>query len=171
MMRRLCFVLLFVFLGTVCCQELPVGLAAFAAYNQLGTPRWTGGLAAIYPVVERLGVYATTTADLYPKKAVDPVTGRQFYAISASTRQGVHYRALTSGKATFLLGGDLGPGFSQGDPSGIKISLTSSFVATMAYQITPKFYAMVPIRMLYVSGIGWNPVAQAGVVISLRKGN
>lgn len=150
-------------------RPLPVGLAVFGAYNQLGTPRWTGGFSAIYPVMAKVGVYATTTADVYPKQSIDPVTGRLFYAISASTRQGIHYRLLDTGNGTFLVGGDLGPGFSQQDPTGIKVSLTSSFVMTAVYQLTPVFSAIAPVRMLYVSGVGWNPVFQAGVVINLQK--
>jgi hypothetical protein len=150
-------------------RPIPAGLAVFTAYNQLGTPRWTGGFSAIYPVRAKVGVYATTTADVYPKQAVDPVTGRQFYAISASTRQGIHYRLLDMGNSTFLAGGDIGPSFSQQDPTGIKVSLTSSFVMTTVHQLTPVFGVIAPLRILYVSGVGWNPVFQAGVVINLQN--
>ena len=37
------------------------------------------------------------------------------------------------------------------------------------YQITPAFSFIVPVRMLYVSGIGWNPIAEAGIVINLKN--
>lgn len=148
---------------------LPIGLAVFASFNQLGSPRFTGGVAAIYPMVGSVGVYGTTTTEIYPKKATDPSTGRGFYAVSASVRQGAHKSLLATGRWTFLVGGDVGPGFTQDEPSGIAVSLSSSFVATAHYQINSMFGAVVPVRMLYISGIGWNPVLQAGVVINLKN--
>jgi hypothetical protein len=70
---------------------------------------------------------------------------------------------------SFLLGGDVGPSFSQAQSSGLNINFSSSFVATAIYQITPVFSFIVPVRMLYVSGIGWNPIAEAGVLINLKN--
>ena len=150
-------------------NPLPIAIAAFGQFNQLGTPRFTAGFSAIYPVAGSVGVYGTTTADIVPKKAIDPTTGRTFYALSASIRQGVHKSLLSTGRWNFLVGGDLGPSFSQAQPSGIHLSLSSSFVATAVYQVTPRFSALTPFRMLYISGIGWNPVVEAGVVINLSK--
>ena len=148
---------------------LPVAVSAFGEFNQLGDPRFTMGVAAIYPVVGSLGIYGTTTADILPKKAVDPTTKRSFYAVSASIRQGFHKDILDTGRFSFLIGGDVGPSFSQSQPSGISINFSSSFVATGLYQITPAFSFIVPLRMLYVSGIGWNPIAEAGIVINLKN--
>jgi len=148
---------------------LPVAVAAFGEFNQLGDPRFTMGVSAIYPVVGSAGVYGTTTADILPRKAVDPATRRSFYAIQSSIRQGFHKDVLDSGRLSFLLGGDVGPSFSQAQTSGISISFSSSFVATGIYQITPAFSFIAPIRMLYVSGIGWNPIAEAGIVINLKN--
>src|SRR5579863_4051783 len=118
---------------------LPVAVSAFGEFNQLGDPRFTMGVAAIYPVVGSLGIYGTTTADILPKKAVDPTTKRSFYAVSASIRQGFHKDILDTGRFSFLIGGDVGPSFSQSQPSGISINFSSSFVATGLYQITPAF--------------------------------
>lgn len=146
---------------------LPIAVAGFATFNQLSTPRWTGGFSAIYPVVGSWGVYGTTTTDIAPKKAMDPGTGREFYALSASVRQGVHRSVLSSGRLTFLLGGDLGPGFSQGQPSGISVSVDGSFVVTALYRLSNAFSVIAPVRMLYVSNIGWNPVAEIGVCVRL----
>ena len=146
---------------------LPTAIAAFGAFNQLGSPRFTAGFSAIYPVVGSAGVYGTTTADVFPVKAVDPTTKRNFYAISASLRQGVHKDILDTGRLSFLLGGDVGPGFSQAQPTGININLSTSFVATVMYQLNPTFSLIVPVRMLYVSGAGWNPVVEAGFTINL----
>jgi hypothetical protein len=67
------------------------------------------------------------------------------------------------------VGGDVGPSFSQSQPSGINVNFSSSFVATAIYQITPAFSIMVPVRMLYITGIGWNPIAEAGIVINLKN--
>lgn len=148
---------------------LPVAVSAFGEFNQLGTPRFTMGISAIYPVVGSAGVYGTTTADILPEKAVDPTTGKKFYAISSSLRQGFHKDILDTGRASFLIGGDVGPSFSQSQTSGFNINFSSSFVATAIYQITPVFSFIVPVRMLYVSGIGWNPIAEAGVLINLKN--
>ncbi len=150
-------------------NPLPVAVCGFGAFNQLGSPRFTGGVCAIYPVVGSIGLYGTTVADIMPKKAVDPKTGRSFYAISASTRQGFHKDFLDTGRWSFLAGGDVGPSFSQGDPSGISVSLSGSFVVTIMFQVNSVFSFMVPIRMLYISGIGFNPVIEAGVVVNLKN--
>ena len=148
---------------------LPTAIAAFGAFNQLGSPRFTMGVSALYPIVGSVGVYGSTTADVFPKAAVDPTTKKSFYAISASIRQGVHKDILDTGRFSFLLGGDVGPGFSQQQPTGISIDLSTSFVATALYQINPTFSLIVPVRMLYVSGAGWNPVAELGIVVNLKN--
>jgi hypothetical protein len=148
---------------------LPVAVSAFGEFNQLGSPRFTMGIAAIYPVVGSAGVYGTTTADILPELAKDPTTGRKFYAISASLRQGFHKDVVDTGHASFLLGGDVGPSFSQAQTTGININFSSSFVATAIYQISPVVSFVVPVRMLYISGIGWNPIAEAGILISLKN--
>ncbi len=148
---------------------MPVGVAAFGEFNQLGSPRFTMGVSAIYPVVGSVGIYGTTTADILPKLATDPTTGKKFYAISSSVRQGFHKDLVDTGRVSFLLGGDVGPSFSQSQPSGISVNFSSSFVATTIVQITPVFSFLVPVRMLYVTGIGWNPIAEAGVVINLKN--
>jgi hypothetical protein len=84
-------------------------------------------------------------------------------------RQGFHKDLLDTGHASFLIGADVGPTFAQAQPSGINVNFSSSFVATAVYQVTPVFSFIVPIRMLYVTGIGWNPVAEAGVLINLKN--
>jgi len=148
---------------------LPVAVSAFGEFNQLGNPRFTMGIAAIYPVVGSAGVYGTTTADILPKLATDPATGKKFYAISSSLRQGFHKDLLDAGKMSFLLGGDVGPSFSQSQTAGFNINFSSSFVATGIYQVTPVFSFIVPVRMLYIAGVGWNPIAEAGVLINLKN--
>jgi hypothetical protein len=148
---------------------LPTAIAAFGAFNQLGTPRFTMGVSALYPIVGSIGVYGSTTADVFPVAAIDPTTKKSFYAISASIRQGVHKDILDTGRFSFLLGGDVGPGFSQGQPSGIALNLSSSFVATVLYQINPTFSLIAPVRMLYVSSAGWNPVVELGIVVNLKN--
>jgi len=148
---------------------LPTAVAAFGEFNQLGTPRFTMGVSAIYPIVGSAGVYGSTTADILPKQAVDPATGKSFYALSMGFRQGVHKDILDTGRLSVLLGGDVGPSFSNTQAAGLSVNFSTSFVATAIYQLTPAFSLILPIRMLYVSGVGWNPVAEAGVVINLGK--
>ena len=147
---------------------LPTAISVVGEFNQLGSPQWAMGLSALYPVASQYGVYTTTTADVIPVKATDPTTGKSFYAVSASVRQGIHYKILSTGNWHFLLGADVGPGFSSTATSGISVSMTSSFVATALYRINKMFSVVVPVRMLYVGGVGWNPVLQAGVSINLK---
>src|SRR5580692_9783406 len=144
---------------------LPAAVSAFGEFNQLGNPRFTMGISAIYPLVGSAGIYGTTTADILPKLAVDPTTGKKFYAISSSLRQGGHKDLVDTGRISVLLGGDVGPSFSQSQTSGFNISFSSSFVATAIYQVTPVFSFIVPVRMLYISGVGWNPIAEACILI------
>jgi hypothetical protein len=148
---------------------LPVAVSAFGEFNQLGSPRFTMGISAIYPVVGSAGIYGTTTADILPKLATDPTTGKQFYAISSSLRQGFHKDLVDTGHMSFLIGGDVGPSFSSTQTAGFNVNFSSSFVATMIYQISPVFSMIVPLRMLYVSGVGWNPIAEAGILINLKN--
>jgi hypothetical protein len=148
---------------------MPTGVAAFGEFNQLGSPRVTMGISAIYPVAGSAGIYGTTTADILPKLAVDPTTGRKFYAISSSVRQGFHKDLFDTGHLSFLLGADVGPSFNQAQPSGISVNFSSSFVATAVYQITPVFSFLLPVRMLYITGIGWNPIVEAGVIVNLKN--
>jgi len=148
---------------------LPTAVSVFGEFNQLGTPRFTMGISAIYPVVSSAGIYGTTTADILPKLATDPTTGKDFYAIQSSIRQGFHKDVLDTGRLSFLIGGDVGPSFSQSQTSGFNVSFSSSLVATAIYQITPVFSFILPVRMLYITGVGWNPIAEAGVLINLKK--
>ena len=148
---------------------LPDGVGFVAAGNQLGSPKITLGAFAIYKLVSSVGLYATTGADVFPKLATDPTTRKTFYAISASIRQGIHKDILDTGRFSFLLGGDVGPGFSQAQPTGINVSLSTSFVATVLYQVNPTISAIAPVRMLYVSGAGWNPVVELGFTVNLKN--
>jgi hypothetical protein len=151
---------------------LPTGFAVFGEFNQLGTTsKWSGGLSAMYPVSTSVGLYMTTTGDFLPQKAIDPATKKTFYAISGSARQGVHKTIVSTGKFVFLIGGDVGPTFAQpnGVSGSINVSFSSSFIATGYYEISKVFGFIVPVRMLYVSGIGWNPIAEAGIVINLKN--
>jgi len=49
---------------------LPTAIAVFGEFNQLANPRFTGGVAALYPIFGSAGVYGTTTADILPKLGV-----------------------------------------------------------------------------------------------------
>jgi len=155
---------------------LPTGIAAFAEFNQLGNPRWTGGISLLYPIAGSVGIYGSTTADVSPKLATDPTTGRNFYAIQSSARQGVHKSLFATDRFMAMIGADVGPSFSQNTSSliatgksAITVSFSSSFIATGVVQLSPAFSLIIPLRMLYLSGIGWNPVLEAGIVINLKN--
>lgn len=158
---------------------LPTAVSFVGEFNQLGTPRFSLGISAIYaPTAQSgIGMYNTTTADVIPVKATDPATGKSFYAISASIRQGINEKIFCAGtvpvsatknlpRVCFLLGADIGPGF-QNSPSGISVSATGSFVATLVVRVNKYLSFVAPERMLYLPGVGFNPILQAGVSLSL----
>lgn len=150
---------------------LPTGFAVFGEFNQLGaTSKWSGGLSAIYPLSTPAGMFMTTTGDFLPQKAVDPTTGKTFYAISGSARQGIHKQVVATGKFIGLIGADIGPTFSQpsGVATGINVSFSSSFIATAYFQVSRAIGIILPFRMLYVNGVGWNTVTEFGIVWNLK---
>lgn len=145
---------------------IPAGIAVSVSYNQLGTPQYTGGLTAIYPVAGQAGVYGTTTADFYPHKTADPTTGKSFYAIQSSIRQGFHKDLLDAGHFSFLIGGDVGPSVAS-SAAGVTVNLSASFTPTVVYQISTKLGMVFAPRLLYINGAGWNPVPQVGLIFNL----
>lgn len=154
---------------------MPAGIALFGEFNQLGQPRFTGGVAAIYPIIGSAGIYGTTVTDFAPRLTTDPVTGTKFYAFSAAVRQGFHKSLIATGTFTFLLGGDVGPSITEATSgliagkSSINVSFSTSATATMVWRFSQPVSFILPIRMLYVQGAGWNPVVEAGFVINLSK--
>jgi hypothetical protein len=156
---------------------LPTSVAGFATYNQLSSPRWTMGLSALYPFgTGALGLYGSSTADIYPKKIQDPTTGINFYSLDMSFRQGLHKYIFGTGRWAFLVGGDLGPSFGTitSTTSGTSVNFSSSIIATTVYQLSPAFCFVMPLRLLYVSGTTsppqskWNPVLEVGIAINLK---
>ena len=154
---------------------VPDGVLVVGEYNQLGDPRWTGGLGGIYPVVGSIGVYGSTMVDFLPKLATDPATGKPFYALQASARQGFHKSLIATGRVTFLVGADVGPTFSQSTSSvisgqsSIAVSFSTSVTTTTVVQLTPAISFVVPIRLLYIAPVGWNPIGEAGFLFNLKQ--
>ena len=153
---------------------VPNSIAIYGQYNQLATTAspWTGGVAGVYNISQSAGLFMTTSLDLSPKKAIDPTTGKAFYALSGAARQGIHKIAVSTGKVTFAVGADVGPSFASptGLPSSsITVSASSSFVVTTFIKASSAVGIVIPLRMLYVSGIGWNPVGEIGITINLGK--
>lgn len=150
-------------------SRLPAYIMAGLSYNQ-----YTGGsgfVSGIVPESNRAGVYGSATADIVPVKVLDPATRRYGYALSASARGGQHKVVYHDGRNMLLLGGDLGASFSQpGLASGLSIGLAGSFTATYIRQFGPHFGIGMPLRMLWMSGVGpggrgvWNPVGEIGIV-------
>jgi hypothetical protein len=150
-------------------NQLPAYIMAGLSYNQ-----YTGGsgfVSGIVPESNRAGVYGSATADIVPVKVFDPVTKRYGYALSASARGGQHKVVYNDGRNMLLLGGDLGASFSQSDLSaGLSIGIAGSFTATYIRQLGPHFGIGMPLRMLWMSGVGpggrgvWNPVGEIGIV-------
>jgi hypothetical protein len=150
---------------------LPAAVSAVGSFNQLGSPKFSIGLSAIYPIVGQQGVYGSTTADIYTKRLTSP-TGQNFWGLATGIRQGLHKSLITVGRTTFLLGGDIGSSFSSAQPSGLNVNFSSSFIFTTVIQVSKVVSIVAPERMLYVGGAqagaqGWNPVLQAGFALNL----
>lgn len=140
--------------------QLPTYCAIGGAYNQLaGGNLWA---SAIVPVSNTLGLYESTTADLFPVKTV--ANGRTAYVFQSSIREGVHKVVHDDGKNMLLIGADGGYAFSQASAaaagaSGISASMTLTYVR----HLSKSWAVMVPIRALYMSGLGgWNPIVEIG---------
>jgi hypothetical protein len=146
----------------------PTYVGAGAAFNQIGNPRVNLWATAIYPVASSIGMYSSTTTDIVPVARVDAATGRKYFAFTTSIRQGVHKVVYTSSKFTALLGGDGGVGLSQAAPSGVDVSLSAAFTATLIYQLSPRWAIAAPIRGIY-SGGAWNLVPEFGFVFKPGK--
>jgi len=151
---------------------LPAYVSIIGEFNQLATPQWALGLSAIYTTTgqNNIGMANSTSADIVPVKgAKDPVTGRTFTAISAQLRQGVSEKLLCTGPFCVYVGADIGPGFSSTPAGGVSISATGSFSVITRVRLNSWLSFVTPVRMLYVNGIGWNPVLQGGLSFNLHK--
>ena len=146
---------------------LPTYIMAGASYNQ-----FTGGagfLAGIIPESSSAGLYASVTVDITGTQITDPVTKKTGYGLSPSVRAGEHKVLWNQGKNMLLIGGDVGASFASG-VSGVTIGIAGSFTATYIRQINANFAVGLPVRMLWMSGVGpggsgaWNPVLEFGVI-------
>lgn len=150
---------------------LPTAVSAVGSFDQFGSPRFSLGISAMYaPTAQsNLGMYNTTTADIFPVKKLNPATNTMGYFLNASIRQGVHEKIASFGsthRTTFLLGADVGPGF-QSTTSGISLSANASFVFTTIVKLNSWLNFVAPERMLYIPSLGFNPVIQAGLSVRL----
>lgn len=140
---------------------LPAMFGGGGAYNQFSGSNLFA--TAIYPVSNKIGMYAAATADLFPVKT--NINGKAGYIFQMSTRASVHKVMLTSGKNIFLFGVGGGYAFgvaanTTGSTSGISGDVTFTYVR----QLTKNLSIVVPIRALYMPSPapGWNPLAQFG---------
>lgn len=136
--------------------KLPTYIAGGGAFNQLaGVNLWASG---IIPVSNTMGLYESTTTDLFPVKTT--ANGRTVYIFQASIRQGIHKVIHDDGKNMALIGADGGYSFAQSSTSGASASITMTYVR----HIGKNWAVMVPIRALYMPGLGgWSPIAEVGL--------
>ena len=136
--------------------KLPTYLAGGGAFNQLaGINLWASG---ILPVSSSIGLYESTTADLFPVKAT--VNGRSGYVFQTSIRQGIHKVVHDDGKNMALIGADGGYSFASSNASGA----SASIILTYVRHIGKSWAVMFPVRALYLPGVGgWNAIAEVGL--------
>ena len=147
---------------------IPSYVGAGASFNQIGTPRFTMFATAVVPISSTAGVYTSSTADIIPIIKIDSATGRKFYTFQTSLRQGAHKVLYDNKKVAFLLGGDIGPGFSGSTGSGMNVGLTGSLTATFVYQFHQHWAFIMPIRGFMSNNTGgfgvMNLIPEAGFV-------
>jgi len=157
---------------------LPAGIVATVNYDQLGSPRITGGFGAIYPIVGSVGVYGVSGAEFYPRLATDPASGKSFYALQVTVQQEVHKSIWASGRATFLLGVGAGPAITSTPPqsgatnsplSGLQIAVSTDVVSTAVVRLSKTLSAVFSVKGLYINGAGWNLVPRIGIKFDLSK--
>jgi hypothetical protein len=144
-------------------KVLPTYVGAGAAYNQIGTPIWNIWATAVYPVVNSVGLYASTSTDITPLQKTDPATKRLYWSFTTSVRQGLHKVVMSRGALTFLVGGDAGVGMSQADPSGVNVGLSGSFTGTAVWKLGKSWAVVVPVRGLWVN-TSWNLIPEIGIL-------
>lgn len=156
--------------------KLPAMIGGYVQFNQLATPKWNGGVVAIYPVFQSAGIYGSTLTDVFPQRKIDPTTGRSFIALNTSVRQGFHKDLFDTGRISALIGGDVGPSFTgatgslvTGGAATVTVSLSSSATGTLVYKATSWLDIPISGRMLYVTNVGWNPVLSTGLLFNLKK--
>lgn len=148
--------------AAVASVKLPTYIAGGGAYNQFAGANLWG--SAILPVSNSVGLYESTTVDLFPVKA--SLSGRSAYIFQASVREGVHKILSDDGRNMVLIGADAGLSFAQASAGGSATpGVSAALTITYVRQLNPSWALMVPIRALYMPGLGgWNPIAEAGIV-------
>ena len=149
---------------------LPTYIMAGVSWNQFNGA--AGFVSAIMPESNSVGLYGSVTTDITAVKIVDPVTGKTGYGLSPSVRAGQHKVVLNANKNMVTVGGDFGASFAQtgGAGAGLTIGLAGSFTVTYIRQLADHWAVGVPLRMLWLSGVGpngtgvWNPVVEVGVI-------
>ena len=145
--------------------KLPTYIAAGAAFNQLGTPRFNLFTSAIVPLSSSVGLYESTTTNLIPVAKIDPATKRTVYTVQAQIRQGLHKTLYTGSNVQALVGGDAGLGASAVASGGLTLNLAGSITGTFVYQFNAHWAAIMPVRAIYSASLGgWYLVPEAGIV-------
>lgn len=149
--------------------QLPTYIMGGFSYNQYTGA--AGFTSVVLPESNKAGLYGSATADLVPAKFTDPKTGKTGYLISGSMRAGQHKVVYNDGQNMLLIGGDAGASFANtGTPAAVTIGLAGSFTVTYVRQINSHLAVGVPVRMLYMSGVGpggsgaFNPVVECGII-------
>jgi hypothetical protein len=142
--------------------KLPAYIAGGGAFNQFAGVNLWG--SAIIPVSNSVGLYESTTTDLFPVR-VTAANGKIAYIFQASAREGVHKVISNDGKNMTLVGLDAGFSFAQASSvGGVSSGVSAAITFTYVRQISKTWALMVPVRALYMPTLGgWNPIVEFGV--------
>jgi hypothetical protein len=150
---------------------LPAYFAVGGEFNQLANPKGAIFVDMVYTTSGQnsIGMVNDTGIDIVPTKKTDPTTGKSFYAITSEVNQCVDEKIIATGKFRLYAGVCGGPGFSSTAAGGINISATGSFKAVATYRLNSFMSVVFPVRMNYITGIGWNPIIEGGISFDLKK--
>jgi len=139
--------------------QLPSYIAAGGAYNQfVGANLWG---SAIIPIAPSIGLYESTTADIFPVKAI--INGKAGYIFTTSLRQGFHKVIYQDPKNMGLFGADAGVVLPSGGTPGFSVS--AAVTATYVRHLNASLALMIPARVVYIPSLGgWNPILEMGIV-------
>ena len=150
---------------------MPAYFAVGGEFNQLATPKGAVFADMVYTTSAQngIGMVNDTGLDIVTVKKTDPATGKSFYAITSEVNQCLDEKLIASGKFRLFAGVCGGPGFSSTATGGISVSATGSFKVVTMYRLNSFLNLLVPVRMNYITGVGWNPIVEGGISFDLKK--
>lgn len=147
---------------------MPTYLGGGIQLDQFSDTRFKPLIFGATPISKQKGVYGATVADILPVKTTTSA-GTTAYLFAMTLRGGVYKTIHTASRYQILIGADGGASFTPAPQSqsqtSLSINLATSITPVFVYQISEQFGLLVPIKAVWVAGLGgWNIVPCIGMV-------